>query len=569
MTFKRHFAANLYHIPFHYPSKQVLGKMICSSRKKTMGGWLHISFAIWWLAFTPAFASSSLSEGLGVEHPSETTRDQIAMITKGHRSVESKSIVPRKLGLSERAREFLSLLSTIEAEGLEPEHYYKEEMVALSAKSDISEAEFWSIERSVGSAYLKLGKDLAQGQTDWTDFNPRWYIPRNVMQQDQLDAVLASEHRMSDAVVRLSPAHESYRGLKNALLKYKKIARTGGWEIVEGRRKLELGTESPMVEKLRQRLAKVGDLDSSGAANPNLFNERLEAAVKRFQSRHGLTADGIVGRKTRKALNVSAEERLNQIRINMERWRWMPRELGDRYIFVNTAAFKLEYIEDDEVQLKMRVIVGDLDNRTPVFTKQLTYVDINPVWNVPQKIVTEEILPKLAMKPDYLETNRFRILSDWTRNAQQLSLEETGWTSESNEEFSYRLQQESGERNALGRIKFMLPNHFNIYLHDTPGKSLFKKARRTFSHGCIRLENPRELALALFEQLDRWDKRRLDEALESKSNVQAVLKTPVPVYITYFTSWVDEEGMLYFSGDHYGRDRVLAAQLFPGKAITY
>ena len=319
----------------------------------------------------------------------------------------------------------------------------------------------------------------------------------------------------------------------------------------------------PDIGKLRHRLTIEGDLDTSDVREPNLFDEQLLFAVKQFQLRHGLKQDGLVGKNTKAALNVNAETRVQQIKLNMERWRWMPRNLGEDYIMVNTAAFSLDYVWKNESLLKMRVIVGDKTHPTPVFTEKLIYADINPVWNVPRKIVIEEILPKLVMKPDYLKENGFRILSDWSIDARELRLEETGWSPDRVEHFPYRLQQAPGDDNALGRIKFIFPNKFDIYLHDTPAKGLFKKAQRTFSHGCIRVEKPKNLALALFiEQLDQWDENRLDEAIASEENIKVVLVNPLPVYVVYFTSWVDDAGTIHFSRDHYLRDRSLAKELF-------
>ena len=247
----------------------------------------------------------------------------------------------------------------------------------------------------------------------------------------------------------------------------------------------------------------------------------------------------------------------------MERWRWLPRDLGDAYVMVNTAAFTLYYVWNNETLLSMRVIVGDENHPTPVFTERLSYIEINPVWNVPRKIVLEEILPKLDTKPDYLDKNGFRILSDWSSQPKELSLQETGWSNEQADDFPYRLQQAPGDENALGRIKFIFPNQFSIYLHDTPGKALFNKARRTFSHGCIRVENPKSLALALLiEQFDQWDDERLAEVLASEETTRVVLEKHFPVHIVYFTSWVDDTGVTHFSRDHYHRDRSLALSLF-------
>ena len=527
-------------------------------------GRLFVFIVVVWISMPSAFASSSaLSEGGIGQHPKSDQAEQPLLLAKLANKFGYHSTWFEGQTLSKKARNFISFLYNIEAEGLEPGSYQRDEILTISDKDILDRADILRIKFLLDRAFLKLGMDLMQGQADWERYDPAWFIPRNSVQLDHLASILNSDASIINSLKELNPGHESFSKLKNALHKYQEIVRSGGWNSIETNLTLKLGMENPEIGKLRKRLAIVGDLNDSDAQESNLFDKQLLIAVKKFQARHGLKPDGLVGPLTRGALNVSADERLQQIKINMERWRWMPRDLGDDYIMVNTPAFSLSYVWKQESLLTMRVIVGDEKHPTPVLTKHLTYADINPVWNVPRKIVTEEILPKLAMKPDYLEQNGFKILSDWSADARELTLEETGWPHDRVEDFPYRLQQAAGDDNALGRIKFIFPNEFSVYLHDTPSKGLFKKEQRTLSHGCIRVEKPEALALALFiEQFDPWDNERLDEVMASGENIKVILENPIPVYLVYFTSWVDEAGTVHFSRDFYDRDRPLARELF-------
>ncbi|MES9873111.1 MAG: L,D-transpeptidase family protein [Candidatus Sedimenticola sp. 6PFRAG7] len=538
----------------------------------SLPGWKSISgalTAVLLVVISPLLSSShSLPTpgGSGPRHAAPPTESPIALF---YRTIGAEPVWITESGLSDKARTLLDFLAQVESEGLEPERYRRDEILELARRDFKGQVDLWRLELLLDLAYLTLGRDLAQGRADWSLHDPRWHIPRTQVELSALAGALNSDQPIDEFLQSLGPVHRAYGDLKIALDRYSQIEQAGGWVSVLGKGKLKRGMEDSAVVMLRKRLLVTDDLESDETVNPIYFDSRLESAVKRFQARHNLKQDGIVGRRTREALNISATERVRQIKLNMERWRWLPRELGEEYILVNTARFRLEYVKSAKTQLSMRVIVGDPQHRTPVFSKKLTYVDINPVWNVPNKIVTDEIMPQLAMKPDYLEKNRFRILSDWSAHARELTLEETGWSAEKPSEFPYKLQQISGDGNALGRIKFLLPNRYNIYLHDTPGKSLFTKPKRTFSHGCIRIEDPKGLAIALFEQIDKWDEERLERALSEGENRQAILRNPIPVYIVYLTSWVDETGAVHFSNDHYRRDRPLIRTLFPGQEASY
>ncbi|MES9955559.1 MAG: L,D-transpeptidase family protein [Sedimenticola sp.] len=533
-------------------------------------GWQLGVLIIVALVCSPAIGTPSKeSPGAGSRDDSSPQSAVQSSIADFYRVTGSEPIWIEAPGLSEKGHRFVRLLENIDSEGLDAKDYWYDEILALSRETDLDWIGLWRLELLLDLSYLSLGKDLIQGRADWNLHDPRWHIPRNRAQLADLAAALNSTIPIDHALRALAPGHSAYHQLKEALARYREIEKAGGWDPIETNQSLKPGMENATVSIVRRRLVLEGDLEERDEGSPFLYDEQLVQGVKAFQRRHGLEEDGVVGRKTREVMNIPVSERVRQIQMNLERWRWLPRELGNEYIMVNTASFRLDYVRNAETALTMRVIVGDQLHRTPVFMEKMTYIDINPVWNVPQKIATEEILPQLAMKPDYLERKGFRILSDWSPGARELTLEETGWSTEGGGHFPYRLQQAAGDQNALGKIKFLLPNRYNIYLHDTPGKSLFSKPRRTFSHGCIRLENPKGLAVALFEQLKKWDEERLEQLLAEGVNSKAILARPVPVYIVYFSSWVDESGAVYFSRDHYHRDRALVRHLFPGEEISY
>ncbi|HEX5760666.1 MAG TPA: L,D-transpeptidase family protein, partial [Thermoanaerobaculia bacterium] len=269
---------------------------------------------------------------------------------------------------------------------------------------------------------------------------------------------------------------------------------------------------------------------------PAVYDAAVEQAVRRFQARHGLEATGTVGKDTLAALNVPAAARARQLEVNMERWRWMPASLGERHIFVNVPAYALRLVEGDRTVLAMKVIVGKDQSRTPAFSDQMTYLELNPYWNVPPSIYNEEIAPKVAADSSYLARNDMEYVEDGG---------------------SVRVRQRPGPANPLGQIKFMFPNQFNIYLHDTPADHLFDVAERGFSHGCIRIEKPMELAEYLLRDDPKWSRAALQEAIDSGESRSLKLPRPIAVHILYWTAWVEPDGTVQFRDDLYGHDATL------------
>lgn len=315
------------------------------------------------------------------------------------------------------------------------------------------------------------------------------------------------------------------------------------------------------VSVLRSRLMISGDLGEIDNRETAMFDRDLEKAVKRFQKRHGLRVDGMAGAKTLKALNVTIVERINQIKANMERLRWIPNNFGRRYVLVNIASFSLHTIDNKEKVLSMRVVVGKKSRGTPVFKSRITHVELNPYWNIPPKIASEDILPKILKDADYLSKERIKVYEGWGKNAPEIDPELIKWSKLSSQYFPYKLRQEPGSKNALGRIKFFFPNKFDVYLHDTPARGLFNEIKRDFSSGCIRIEKPIELAGYLLNGDPRWTREKIPEIINEGKNQMIWVTKPIDIYMLYLTAWIDEEGILNFRDDIYGRDVALQIAL--------
>lgn len=410
-------------------------------------------------------------------------------------------------------------------------------------------------------AFLLMGSHLYGGRVNPETIHSEWVA----FQYDKdltlvLDDALENNGVLS-ALSGLGPPHVGYAAIQKALAFYREIADSGGWSEVPEGPSLRPGDEAEAVAALRKRLWVTGDLKAIQHYNPYLFDAPLEAAVRHFQQRHGLKSDGIVGNHTRVLLNVPVERRVRQLEINMERWRWVPHELGERYLLVNIADFRLTVMERGRPFSQMRVIVGRPYRKTPVFSSKMTYLVFNPYWNVPYKLAVEDILPKIQKDPEFVRNQGFHVFSGWAEDAAEIDPATVDWTGFSEHSFPYRLRQNPGRHNALGRVKFMFPNKFAVYLHDTPSRRLFEAPARGYSSGCIRVEHPELLADYLLDDEDGWDSEAIHKVIERGEQRVVRLKNPMDVHILYWTAWVDDLGVVHFRDDVYDRDPPLAKAL--------
>jgi murein L,D-transpeptidase YcbB/YkuD len=344
--------------------------------------------------------------------------------------------------------------------------------------------------------------------------------------------------------------------MMKALAHYSGVEANGGWPNVEAA-KVKMGETSTASISLRRRLIAEGDpteadLAGKGMADSARFDGDLASALAHFQSRHGLVPDSALGPATLEALNTAVSQRVLELKINLDRWRWLPRALGDRFIMVNIAGFEMELVEHDEPSLSMNVVVGKEAWETPVFSDTMKFLIVNPYWNVPQSIQKDEVIPAIMRDPGYLDRNGFEVVDNRSR---VVDASEVDWSADASR---YAIRQKPGRANALGELKFMLPNDLNIYLHDTPADHLFSRSSRAFSHGCIRLEHPRELARYLMKQVTDASPDDLDDFIASGKEKRIDFTEGVPVYIVYFTGWAASDGSVRFSPDISGQDRRLA-----------
>jgi murein L,D-transpeptidase YcbB/YkuD len=346
-----------------------------------------------------------------------------------------------------------------------------------------------------------------------------------------------------------------YVKLNKALLFYNEIAEHGGWPSVSEGALLKKGDRGERVVRLRKRLVITGDFQGETAGDEAVYDEELRNAVIRFQRRHGLKDDGVVGPDTLKDLNVSVGERIEQIEINLKRLKQMPQHLDTRYIAVNIAAFELDVVENENTVMSMKVIVGKQYWHSPLFSAKMTYIVFNPSWYVPNSIAIKEILPKIKDDPGYLVNEGIKVFEKGKGYRNELDASAINWADVNADNLIYRFVQVPGIRNPLGKIKFVFPNEYNVYLHDTPAKVLFEKSSRAFSHGCIRIEKPFELAEYLLHDDPAWTRENILAVMESGEDVKIKIPSPINVHVLYLTAWVDKDNILQFRKDVYGRDK--------------
>ena len=380
-----------------------------------------------------------------------------------------------------------------------------------------------------------------------------WYIPKKKLKYaDVLDSLLKKDDTSFHA-----PVYNQYEKLRTFLHKYREIEEKGGWPYIQIVKKgFKIGDTSQIVRLIKKRLYISGDLAAFDSVA--FFDKTLESAVKIFQKRYGMIEDGIVGPQVIREMNVPIHKRVEQIIINMERCRWVPTtELNGEYFMVNIPEFKLYAYDKSNLAWTMNVVVGKATNKTVIFNGNLKYVVFNPYWSVPHHLFSKEILPHLRKSPSWLKSHDMEVIKNGD-SQHPIDPYAVNWKVNSNNLKSYTVRQKPGKTNALGNVKFLFPNEYNIYLHDTPEKDLFALPTRSFSHGCIRLAEPTKMAQYLLRKEQGWNAKTISEAMATGKEQYYSLKKSVPVFIAYFTAWVDNDGRINFRGDLYGHDAKMA-----------
>jgi murein L,D-transpeptidase YcbB/YkuD len=482
--------------------------------------------------------------------------------------------------LNKQALALLIALRQAAVEGLNPEDYQVSTLTASAEQKRFlpSYGKTWDgqglarLDILLTNAFLRYAGHLSRGRVEpGAVYLLEWRTaPKQVDVVKVLNDAL-EQGRIAEALAELAPGSSLYVQLRDYLALYRQLAAEGGWPQIPDGRTVRPDEEDWRIPWLRRHLVRVGDLDESLVVGAPVLDPETAAALQRFQSRHGLTGDGVFGPQTLAELNVSVEERIRQIEINMERSRWLTGDPGDHYIMVNIADFTLTVVEKGEPVLNMAVVVGTPFRRTPVFSTRLSYLVFSPFWNVPVSILRQDKLPLIKSDINYLAAHHYQIVAWKDFPNRLLDPANLDWEGISAENFPGLLRQEPGPWNALGRVKFMLPDSFNIYLHDSPDRHLFERKTRVFSSGCIRIERPLDLAAYLLRNREDWDEKRIWRAMTAGKPQRVDLQEHLPVHILYRTAWVDGQGRLQFRRDIYGRDRDLYAALegapAPAKAM--
>lgn len=463
------------------------------------------------------------------------------------------------------------------SEGLDPQRYHLDEILFLYKKMTngmLFNARDHNLAVSkldilLSDAFFTLTSDLTQSQIDFTAFQNMLYKRSEKEKIDyqwdnsieQLDKMQLLDHIKSSGNIVSSiyayvKKNTIYNGLKDAYQRYKAIEAEGGFAPVSKGAALKVGARSPRVVQLGKRLSQTGDLDYFDDHNKKFDNE-LKEALKKFQKRVGLWPSGILNSTTVKALNVPVEKRLEVIKLNLERSRWEKESFHFRHILVNIPEFQMRFLDGRQKLMDARVIVGKTKNPTPIFESQMSYIVLNPRWSVPNSIVAKELLSRIQEDPYYLEDRNYKMYDSWKRNRQELDAFDVDWFAYDEEsKIPFNIVKEPGKGNPLGNVKFMFPNNHAVYMHDTPKKYLFKKSVRAYSHGCIRLQNPHKLLEFVSQDYLESPYKTIKNRLGTGENYSMPLNEKIPVYIRYYTAYVDEEGGVNFGKDIYGYDKI-------------
>lgn len=457
--------------------------------------------------------------------------------------------------LQPRAESLLRLLADADAEGLDSRKYLPPTLGSFGTPVPGDDPMAMArLDIELTASAISYARHASGGQFDprrlsaYNDVVPPWVAAKQAVK------VLAWSPYPAEYLASLHPKIDAYAKLRAALAESRKTVTEAKPDPIPDGRLIRIGQPDERMPEIRRRLAERGFEPAPDyiPADPLVLDTEFSARLKAFQVATGVKASGLVGPQTIRALN--GEETVDHTEVilnNMERLRWLPKELGSRHVFVNQAAFQVRVVERGEDIWTSRVIVGKPNTQTAVFSDEMETVVFNPSWGVPQSIIANEYLPKLRRDPGYLDRLGFKVV---TQDGKVISSRAVNWRAYGNK-IPFGVQQPPGDDNALGELKFLFPNSHDIYMHDTPNRDLFEQSQRAFSHGCVRVQNPREFAAVVLG----WDPAKVDEHVASSSTEHVRLKDKLPVYLTYFTAWPDRDGQIQYFSDIYGRDKVLEA----------
>jgi murein L,D-transpeptidase YcbB/YkuD len=468
-----------------------------------------------------------------------------------------------------RVDQLLELLATAESHGLDSRDYYLPQLIALRERARRSNdpALAASLDLLLTESLVRFGYHQRFGKVNPQRMEPTWNFTRQFRPgQSPLTALIAAVQAPSLAgfLGQWLERAPLYRSLQDKLAEYRGLALAGGWPTVPDGPSLKPGNGDSRLPVLRQRLLITGDLPRT-VAPAELYSEDLVAGVRHFQRRHALEADGVLGARTVAAMNVPVSARIDQLRLSLERARWVVEDTAGEVIVVNVAGYEVFAARNGEAFWRRRAVVGTTARETPIFKGSMTYLDINPTWTVPPTILREDLLPSVRRNPGYLRTKNITVLD---RSGRPVDPAAVNWQAIGNNP-PYTFRQDPGPNNSLGRIKFMFPNSHSVFLHDTPARGLFNAAQRNFSSGCIRVDDPLSLAEVVLGDPERWNRRTLEEAIDTGRTRTVRLPRPWPVLILYWTAELDGEGGVRFLPDVYGRDPALLRALSADVVIDF
>ena len=459
-------------------------------------------------------------------------------------------------GLNAKGKAVINAMAHAEQHGLKPENYGINIINAIAAMHPPTPHKITqrnlSLELLISHGVLHYIADLKSGSVA-----RQWNTGAAKLTPEDIASTLyqiAQAPDVAKAIENFAPQTEQYHLLKRALKHHKNLAAQGGWESFPKGKKLSPDAEDSRVSALKRILVAQGDL-TPHHAQTNIYDAQTVEAVKQFQTRHGIAPDGVIGSMTQQKLNISAQEGVEQIILSLERMRWMKRDLGNRYVIINVPAYKLKAVADGKT-LDMDVIVGTTRTKTPLFSKEITNVVMNPTWSVPASIAVKGMLPKIQNDPDFLNRSGFKVL---TQDGETIHPYEVDWYNLGRDYFPYKLRQNAGWGNALGKVKFTIPNSGNIFMHDTSQPKLFSRSERSLSHGCIRLSNPEAMTRFILTS-EGWSEDKVNKSYNSRSS-RTVKIAPIPVHTVYWTAWVDDEGRTRFNSDIYRMNKRLTVAL--------
>ena len=421
-------------------------------------------------------------------------------------------------------------------------------------ESKIDEKQRENLELLLTTTFFKYSEKAFSG-INKTPRQLDWFIPRS---KKNFQVMLESLILKDDNDKTYEPVNNYFSKLKEKLFLYRDIQKKGGFPIIKTDKKtISLPESDPCLIQVKQRLFLSKDLKVNDKTV--LFTESLKTAVSNFQQRLGLPETGVLDGKTIVELNKTVDFRIKQMLVNLERLRWVPVEIENDYLLVNIPEYKLHIFKDKKLFWETNVVVGKEAKQTTIFKGNISRIMLNPYWNIPNSIINSEIIPAIKRDRNYLSKNNMEVVSFEGESMKESNID---WNKYTTNKVPFIIRQKPGNDNALGEMKFLFPNSFSIYLHDTPSKGLFDRNKRDFSHGCIRVENPKKLMMYLLENDKTWTKEKLDQVLKTNTETGISVKPNMPVYIAYFTAWVDHKGNLNFRNDIYNLDEQLAKEIF-------